>query len=346
MSFKIISCQDRVLTFFQNAIKNNRLAHAYIFVGQEGIGKTLFSKELAKSIFCQNSSFDACDDCNDCKRVNNDNYPDLFLTIPEENSRVIKIEQLKYLQEILYIKPIESEYKIVIIQSADRMNEEASNCLLKTLEEPPLYAIIILIVTSLDLVEETVRSRCQIVRFSPLSKDFVKNNLINRFQLNANLAEQLALISNGSLERAISLADTQVVQKKNWLINQFYKLEANDNLTFSKELFNEWHIKELDTLEEKRVLVKELIFSFLMYYRDLLICKEGNLNIPIYNNEWDELIISKSRALTVETLLNILNTIKISLEYLNRNANINLLLENMITNILCLQTGKKISLLQ
>src|SRR3989337_295625 len=88
----------------------------------------------------------------------------------------------------------------------------SSNCLLKTLEEPPLYAIIILIVTSLDLVEETVRSRCQIVRFSPLSKDFVKNNLINRFQLNANLAEQLALISNGSLERAISLADTQVVQ--------------------------------------------------------------------------------------------------------------------------------------
>ncbi|HHT9105150.1 MAG TPA: DNA polymerase III subunit delta' [Candidatus Wujingus californicus] len=346
MSFKIISCQDHLLKFFKNAIKNNRLAHAYIFVGQEGIGKTLFSKELAKAIFCKNSSFDACDDCNNCKRVNNDSFPDFFLTVPEENSRVIKIEQLKYLQEILYIKPIESEYKIAIIQSADRMNEEASNCLLKTLEEPPLYAIIILIVTSLDLVEETVRSRCQIVRFSPLSKDFVKNNLINRFQLNANLAEQLALISNGSLERAISLADTQVVQKKNWLINQFYKLEANDNLTFSKELFNEWHIKDLDTLEEKRGLVKELIFSFLMYYRDLLICKVGNLNIPIYHDKWNELIISKSRSLSVDTLLNILNTIKISLEYLDRNANINLLLENMITNILCLQTGNKISLLQ
>ena len=174
MSFKSVACQERVVELFQNAIRNNHLAHAYIFAGQEGVGKTSFSRELAKAIFCKHPGLDACDTCNNCQRINSDNFSDLFFILPEKNSRVIKIEQLKYLQDVLKVKPLESKYKMVIIQSADKMNEEASNCLLKTLEEPPSYAIIILIVTSLESVRETIRSRCQIVRFSPLSVAVVK----------------------------------------------------------------------------------------------------------------------------------------------------------------------------
>ena len=345
MSFKSIACQNRIIELFQNAIINNRLAHAYIFVGQEGIGKTLFSMELAKTIFCQHPGKDACDICDRCQRIASNNFSDLFLISPEKNSRVIKIEQLKYLQEVLSVKPVESKHKMVIIQAADKMNEEASNCLLKTLEEPPSYAIIILIVTGLELVRETIRSRCQTIRFSPLSLTAVKDILINRLQLDNKQAERLALISNGSMERASLLSSTHALEKKNWLVNRILKLEINDNLTFSKELFNEWHIQDLEILEEKRSYVKELILSFLLYYRDLLICKiQGEL--PIYYADWRNALISKSQTLSEDVLFQIINVIKTSLEYLNYNANITLLLENMITKILRLQFGNRIPSLQ
>lgn len=346
MSFKIISCQDRVVELFQNAIINDRLAHAYIFAGQEGIGKTLFSIELAKAIFCQHHGMNACDTCNHCQRISSNNFSDLFLILPEKNSRVIKIEQLKYLQDVLHVKPLESKYKMVIIQSADRMNEEASNCLLKTLEEPPSYAIIVLIVTSLESVRETVRSRCQIVRFSPLSTSAVKDILVNRLQLDNKQAEQLAFISNGSMERATLLSSTHALEKKNWFIDRILKLEMNDNLTFSKELFDEWHIQDLEVLEEKRTNVKELIFSFLLYYRDLLVCKTGENELPIYYADRREALTSKSKSLSEDVLFRIIHVIKTSLEYLDYNANISLLLENMITKILHLQFGYRIPSLQ
>ena len=346
MPFKSVACQERVVELFQNAIRNNHLAHAYIFAGQEGVGKTSFSRELAKAIFCKHPGLDACDTCNNCQRIASDNFSDLFFILPEKNSRVIKIEQLKYLQDVLKVKPLESKYKIVIIQSADKMNEEASNCLLKTLEEPPSYAIIVLIVTSLESLRETVRSRCQIIRFSPLSTTAVKDILMNNFQLDNLQAERLSLIANGSIDRATMLSGSGALEKKTWLVNRILKLEINDNLTFSKELFDEWHIHDLEVLEEKRTQVKELIFSFLMYYRDLLVCKIGDRNLPIYHADWRNALVSKSQSLSEDTLFRILNVIKTSIEYLDYNANINLLLENMITKILHIQFDNNIQSLQ
>ncbi len=337
MSLKVISCQDRIIRSFQNTIISNRLAHAYIFTGQEGVGKTLFSKELAKTIFCRHHNIDACDTCSNCLRVDNNNFPDLFLILPEKNSRVIKIEQLKYLQDILSIKPLESKYKMVVIKSADKMNEEASNCLLKTLEEPPSYAIIILIVTSLESLKETIRSRCQIIRFSPLLTTTVKDILVNNFQLEITEAERLASISNGSIERAMLLSKVHSLEKKNWLIDRLLKLKYEDNLTFSKELFQEWHIQDLEILEEKRSYIKELILSFLLYFRDLLVCKTGNSRLPLYHTNWRDALVLKSRSLSEDTLFSIFYVIKMSLVELDYNANINLLLENMVTKILRLQ---------
>ncbi|MGQ3684722.1 MAG: DNA polymerase III subunit delta' [Candidatus Loosdrechtia sp.] len=335
MSFKVVSCQDKVVRLFKDAIKKNRLAHAYIFAGQEGVGKTLFSKELAKMVFCKHPGSDACDNCNACRRIENNTYSDLFSILPEKNSKVIKIDQLKHLQDMLTIKPLESAHKMVIVQSADRMNEEASNCLLKTLEEPPFYAIILLLATSLDSVRDTIRSRCQIVRFAPLSDDTIKNILVNRYQINDKQAEQLASISQGSIKRAVLLSNTNTPEKRDWLIDQLLKSGLQDHLTFSKELFQEWHIQEIDVLEEKRLIIKELIFSILLYYRDLLVCKTGGSDI--YNKGRKVALLSKSSSISEDALFRIIQAIKTSFEYLDRNANITLLVENMIAKIFYLQ---------
>jgi len=340
MSFKNILGQEKTLSIFESAIKNNHLAHAYIFAGQEGVGKKSFSKELAKAILCHHSDVGGCDDCSTCKRIDTDNFPDLFFLFPEKNHRIIKIEQLKYFQEIINVKPLESKYKIVVIEAADKMNEEASNCLLKTLEEPPSYAIILLIVTSLESMSETIKSRCQIVRFSPLSSAIVKKILVNQYQIDDNNADRLAFVAQGSMKRAALLLNTSTLEKKHRLADRLMQVNHDDNLTFSKELLAEWRIQEVDVLEEKRVQIKELFFSFLTYYRDMLICKTGGENLPLYFEEWRENLLTKSQTLSEENLFNILQTIRTSLEYLEYNANISLLVENMITKILYIQSNK------
>ncbi|MBM4053562.1 MAG: DNA polymerase III subunit delta' [Planctomycetes bacterium] len=342
MSFTEIIGQEQVLSLFKSALQNERLAHAYIFAGQEGIGKMMFARELAKKIFCQSGKIDdACDVCSICKRIMVDNFADLFFLFPEKNHRVIKLEQLKHLQEILYVKPIEAKHKIVIIEDADKMNEEASNCLLKTLEEPPLYAIILLIVTSLESVSETIKSRCQIVRFSPLPVDVIRNILTERFQLDKQQATQFAFISGGSLARAAMLMDANALEKKHWLAKKLFEINCADNLTFSQEVLDEWNIQDFDILEEKRTHVKELFFLFLMYYRDMLICKAGGTDFPLYYDDWKDALIKKGKSLTENTLFKILDIIKTSLKYLDYNANINLLIENMITEILYIISDPK-----
>jgi DNA polymerase-3 subunit delta' len=167
----------------------------------------------------------------------------------------------------------------------------------------------------------------------------IKDILINRFQLDGKQANQLAKISNGSIERASLLSSANSLEKKDWLVGKLLQLELDDNLTFSKELSNEWHIQDVEVLEEKRSHIKELVFSFLMYYRDLLICKMGNDNLPLYHINWKDALVLKSRALSEEALFGILKEIRTSLEYLDRNANITLLLESMITKILYFQAG-------
>ncbi|MDR4509356.1 MAG: DNA polymerase III subunit delta' [Candidatus Brocadiaceae bacterium] len=339
MSYRNIVFQNRIIDIFQNVIKNNRLAHAYIFAGPEGVGKSLFAKELAKSLFCRSSHWDACDKCNNCQRIITDNYPDLFFFFPEKNSRVIKIEQIRHLQGILNTTPLESRNKMVIIESADKMSEEASNCLLKTLEEPPAFALIVLVVTSLEFVRETIRSRCQIVRFAPLPETAVKDLLINNFQIEDKKAEQLANISNGSLKRALLLSDAHAFERKIWLVKKLLQLKSNDNLIFSKELFDEWNIASLENLEEKRLQTKEILFSLLMYYRDLLVCKIENHETSLYYEGFRNELRAKSSVLTEDALFEILKIVKSSIGYLEQNANITLLIETMITQILQMQNN-------
>lgn len=137
------------------------------------------------------------------------------------------------------------------------------------------------------------------------------------------------------------LSDSQALEKKSRFIDRMLTLEMHENLAFSKELFDEWRIQDLEILEEKRVQIKELIFSFLMYYRDMLICKTGGDKLPIYYANRRDVIISKSMSLPEDVLFQIIQVIKTSLEYLDDNANISLLLENMITKILHLQSGRR-----
>ncbi len=207
MNFSHIIGNDNIKQLLSNSIKANNILHSYMFIGNEGIGKSLFASEFAKMILCNASTPNekSCDNCNSCIGFNTNNHPD-FMIVDLEDSKSIKIDQIRYLQEKIAEKPIVSNRKVYIINNSDTMTKEAQNCLLKTLEEPPSYAVIILISSNESNLLNTIKSRCTKISFTKLNNDeildyFKRNNI--EFNFNQNILQAC----NGSIGKAIRIKD-------------------------------------------------------------------------------------------------------------------------------------------
>ena len=166
MNFNEIIGNSKIKQDLQEAIDNNTISHSYMFVGIDGIGKRLIAKEFARKILCLNKQDKNCNTCDSCIKFNSSNNPDYLEIYPDGNS--IKIAQVRQMQEKVYQKPIVSNKKVFIIEDSEKMTEEAQNALLKTLEEPPEYMVIILITSNENKLLNTVKSRCIRINFIPL----------------------------------------------------------------------------------------------------------------------------------------------------------------------------------
>lgn len=197
--------QERVIDALTRSLSANRVAHAYLFEGPEGCGRRITALALIQVLFCrQPVDENACGSCPSCRKLATGNHPDLQLLSPLPDKRDISIEQVRELQQVLSLRPYEATRKACLIEPADRMNEKSANALLKTLEEPPGHAIIILLTTQADLLLATIRSRCQHLRFSPL-QDQVIEELMQQNGFEPALAAKLAPLAEGSIERALTL---------------------------------------------------------------------------------------------------------------------------------------------
>jgi DNA polymerase-3 subunit delta' len=201
MSINFIGNRD-VYDYFKNIYQNNKMGQIYIFDGPEGIGKKYFALLLAKSMLCKNKVFCGCDECSACRKVNNNIHNDLYVYEPVNLG--ISIDQIRMIIQRLKFKPVESNYSIHIVDAVETMRIEAANAFLKIIEEPPEYALIILITTLLDALPATVRSRCQLIKFSKISSQEIRDRLIS-LNVESNKAYLISLWANGSLSKALSI---------------------------------------------------------------------------------------------------------------------------------------------
>jgi len=221
---------ERILDRFRRNLQQGRLASTFLFVGPAGIGKRTTALHLAQCLLCESSPDDqlqACQVCPGCQQVAARSHPDLMLISKPEDKNFIPVEffigdrQHRMREGICHdisLKPFRGGRKIAIIDDADYLNQEGANCLLKTLEEPPERSMIILIGTSEQRQLPTIRSRCQIVRFTPLSSDRVAQLLADRTELTSDQIQLVAERSRGSLGRALLLADTQTHEAQQALL--------------------------------------------------------------------------------------------------------------------------------
>ena len=227
--FANILGNEKIKESLQNSVKAERISHSYLFIGTDGIGKKMIASEFAKMILCLDKNNKYCNNCKSCIEFDTNNNPDFKIIKPDGNS--IKIEQIREIQDKIAEKPIISNKKVYIIDDADKMTQEAQNCLLKTLEEPPEYATIILIGSNETAFLSTIKSRCIILHFKKIKDEEIAKFIREKYQIEID-NQNLLKAAQGSIGKAIQIKeDEEIYSKIDEIISN---LENADNIDILK----------------------------------------------------------------------------------------------------------------
>lgn len=306
MYFEKIKGQEFAKKYMTNSIKKGKVNHAYMFEGIEGIGKETFAEELSKILL----ETDHLENAPDCIRIK-----------PDGNS--IKIAQIRNLQSDIIIKP-HKKYKIYIIDKSEKMTTEAQNALLKTLEEPPEYAIIILVANNKESLLPTIRSRCEIIKFTPIPFMEVKNYLISQ-GVESNRANLLSSFSRGSMKKALELSNS----------NEFYEMKENV-LKYIETILNKSMVEILDIpgdMEQYKADIITILDMMINYFRDIMICKENVDKDMIINADKMVFIQNMSKKITYSQVAKIIDIIEDTKIKIKGNCNFNVSIQVMSLNI-------------
>jgi DNA polymerase III subunit delta' len=200
----------------QQAIVTRHVASAYLFAGPEGVGKKLVAEQLAQGLNCQEmaGSGQPCQLCASCRKIKNAQHPDVKVIVREEDAANIKIDQVKNMQADIMLRPHEGRVKVYIIDEAHALTADAANCLLKTLEEPPLDSVLVLVTSKPEALLPTILSRCQRINFPALSVPALAAHLRRTANLGQEEAEFIADLSGGSISLAEEYAASGIMEKR------------------------------------------------------------------------------------------------------------------------------------
>lgn len=323
MSFKEIVGQERAIKILTKSLKENKVSSSYIFIGSEGTGKYFTAIEFTKAVNCLNlnKNLEACNNCHSCNGINKQCYPDLKIIEPIKNS--VKIEQIREMRKEIGLKPFKSKKKVYIIDQAEKMTLEASNCLLKTIEEPPCYAIIILICSKIAPILPTIVSRCQIINFGLITSFKIKELLLNKLNnLEKDRAEIISKLARGSIGKAFKLsADKEYFTRREKMLDYLSTIipgKYGDDIFAKVEKI----MSEIDRIEEILEMIK-------LWYRDILIIKNTRNQNYIVNCDKLEILGRKSQIYSQKMLIDILDYLDQVEEYLTKNVNKRLVLERL-----------------
>ncbi|AVD36756.1 ATP-binding protein [Clostridioides difficile] len=306
MYFENIIGQDFAKKYLTNSIKKNKLNNAYMFEGMDGIGKKKFADELSKLLL---------------DYENLENSPDYVLIKPDGNS--IKIAQIRNLQSDIVIRP-HRDYKIYIINNAEKMTLEAQNALLKTLEEPPNYAIIILVTNNKESLLETIKSRCDIIKFSPIPIEDLKSYLIDT-GIEEERAQLLATFSRGSIENALNLSQSSEFSVMREDVQQYIQIMLDKNIIEILNIPN--------NMEKYRGKIITLLDMMINYFRDIILLKENVNKNMLINVDKLVFIQNMSGKISYSQLSKIIDIIEDVKNKIKSNCNFNISIQVMSLNI-------------
>ncbi|XTR37960.1 ATP-binding protein [Paraclostridium tenue] len=306
MYFDKIIGQSFAKKYLSNSIKKDKINHAYLFEGIDGVGKSTFAKEFAKYLL---------------KTEHIENSPDYINIEPQGAS--IKIAQIRNLQTDVIIKP-HGDYKIYVINNAEKMTMESQNALLKTLEEPPIYVIIILITNNKNSLLDTIKSRCDIVKFLPIPLVELKTYLEDR-GIDEKKASMLSTFSRGSISKALELSESSDFMIMREDIQNNIQTMLEKNVVEVLELPNKY-----DKYKDNIIEVLDITIN---YFRDIMMLKENIDKDMIINIDKITYLQNMSKKINYSQVSKIIDIIEETKKKLRSNCNFNLSVQVMALNI-------------
>lgn len=320
--FKDIIGNDMIKDHFKKAIENNKISHAYILTGEAGTGRKSIANAFSMALLCEKGGKEPCMVCHSCKQVLSGNHPDLIY-VKHEKPNSIGVDDIReQINDTIMIRPYSSYYKIYIVDEAEKMTVQAQNALLKTIEEPPSYAVIILITTNQEAFLPTILSRCVQLKLKPLKDFTVKSYLVEHLGVAEKEAEICAAFARGNLGKAIHLASSDAFKEL------YYKIMALVKNVETMDI-----VDLMDRIREMKELnfdISEVLDMLQLWYRDVLMFKvTKDMNLLIFKDEY-KTINGMGQNVGYDGLEKILAGIETCRTRLNANVNMELAMELLL----------------
>lgn len=310
---------------FKTAVRHKKVSHAYIIEGEKGSGKKMFAEAFAKILQCEQGGEEACGQCASCIQMEHRDHPDVIRVIHEKPNVISVHEMREQVVNTIDIKPYKGPYKIYIIDEAEKMNNAAQNAILKTIEEPPSYAVVLLLTTNRGAFLPTILSRCILLNVKPVEEHSVQRYLMDQFHIPKETAEFCAGYSMGNIGKAKDAAlSEEFLEIRNFNISVLQYIYETEDYEI---------IEKVKTYKKWKDSINECLDMMLMWFRDILLIKVmGNDNKLIFKENYS-IIKKQSEILTLESIEEILKKIDQARMRIKANVNFDTSLELLLMEI-------------
>jgi DNA polymerase-3 subunit delta' len=320
-TFNYVVGHDWAVSLLSRSIEQGRIAHAYLLTGLEHIGKSTVARALAQALNCTAPS-PPCGQCRACKLIAAGRFPGLHWVAPEGNS--LKIDQVRTLQHDLALSPMEGRYRVAILEGMDKATPEASNALLKTLEEPPTHVVVVLIALEAESLLPTIVSRCQLIPLRPLSVETVRAALVERWNVDHGLAEVLAHLSGGRLGWAVMAAQDGSVLAR--------RAQSLDDLLRLTRLGRVERFAYAEELSGDLLAMRETLNLWQTWWRDVMLLASGSEAV-LTNLDRQAALRDCANRFGVDQARAAASNLAQTMWQLDHNANVRLALEVLMLDL-------------
>jgi DNA polymerase-3 subunit delta' len=321
-TFDEIIGHDEIIKHLQSAIKTNKISHAYIIDGEKGIGKKLIANTYAKTLQCEKKGMSPCDDCTSCRTFNSLNNPDVIYVEQTKKTGIGVDDIREQINQDINIKPYQYPYKIYIVDNADTMTEQAQNALLKTIEEPPSYAIILLLSNNINKFLITIMSRCVVLKLKPIMPDKVMHYVTENLGISDYRNELITSFSQGIIGKAKALASSteffDMRESMISIVDGIIKGDEYELLAISQKF------------EDYKDEIQDFLDLLMTWFRDLLIVKKINIEKYVINRDKYRTLLKQAQVLSYNRISIMIENINKAKNLLKQNANFRLVIEMMI----------------
>lgn len=323
--FKDIIGHEQIIEHLRNAITLDKISHAYILNGPEDSGKMMLAEAFAMALQCEGEGERPCLACRSCRQAMDHNQPDIIY-VSHEKPNTIGVDDIRtQVNNDIGIKPYSSRYKVYIIDEAQKMNQQAQNALLKTIEEPPAYAVLLLLTTNSDSFLPTILSRCITLNLKAVKEDVIRGYLMQNYQIPDYQADICAAFSQGNVGKAVKLAaSSDFTDLKESVLQLMKRLSDIDLYEMTAA------VKQI---AEYKLTVNDYFDLMMIWFRDVLYFKAtGDVNGLIFKDEvYDIKKQAEKRSYQgIETILKALETAKVRV---SANVNFDLVIELLLLTI-------------